>query len=181
MRVARNMLLALAAVFVTAGCAGINSSGPPDQETPSQEASVAPTIGDIVCGQPFRGPAGGALTLTAGFPATASAADQMVTGTVEVTSRRAITGVVSPRAEAFLIRDGRVVTMPMPQDMSGVRWDLASGAVQRVPADAALVSCEPGGAPLPPGRYEVYARVVITPDDGPSIASVGGPWSLEVT
>ncbi|MEJ3743628.1 hypothetical protein WEI85_10095 [Actinomycetes bacterium KLBMP 9797] len=142
---------------------------------------MAPTVGDIVCGQPFRAPAGGALTLTAGFPATVSAADRMVTGTVEVTSQRPIQGVASPRAAAFLVREGRVVTMPVPQDMSGVRWDVAAGAVQRVPADAALVSCEPGGAPLPPGRYEIYAQVVVTPDDGPSITSVGGPWPLDVT
>ena len=139
------------------------------------------TGGDIACGQPFREPAAGDLTLVAAFPATAAAADGVVTGTVEVTSKRAVAGVVSPRAQAFLVREGRVVSMPMAQDLSGVRWDLAGGAVERLPADAVLVSCEPGGAPLPPGSYELWARLVVTPDDGPGVTSVAGPWPLQIT
>jgi hypothetical protein len=104
-----------------------------------------------------------------------------VTGTVEVTGRRAVRGVVAPRAQGFLVRDGRVVSMPMAQDLSGVRWDLAPGAVGRLPADAVLVSCEPGGGPLPPGRYELWTRLVVTPDDGPGVTTVAGPSSLEIT
>ena len=143
--------------------------------------STFSTGGDLACGQPFRAPAAGDLTLVAKFPPAAAAADGVVTGTVEVTSKRAVAGVVSPRAQAFLVREGRVVSMPMAQDLSGVRWDLAGGAVERLPADAVLVSCEPGGAPLPPGSYELWARLVVTPDDGPGVTSVAGPWPLQIT
>jgi hypothetical protein len=163
------------AVLATSGCA--------DTGTPTREATVAstPGIDDIACGRAFRGPAGGELTMVARFPASAAAAESTVTGTVEVTARGAVRGVVSPRAQAFLVRDGRVVSTPLAQDLSGRRWDLASGAVERLPADAALVSCEPGGAPLPPGRYELWTRLVVTPDDGPGVVSVAGPWPFEIT
>lgn len=188
MRVARKLILVpvtvlATAVLATAGCAGTGSSGAPDTEKSTREATVAPTPGtsDIACGREFRRPAAGELTMVARFPAAAAAADGVVTGTVEVTSKRAVQGVVSPRAQAFLVRDGRVVSMPMAQDLSGVRWDLASGAVERLPADATLVSCEPGGGPLPPGRYELWTRLVVTPDDGPGVASVAGPWPLKIT
>lgn len=135
----------------------------------------------IACGQEFRGPAGGELTMVARFPSSVAAGAGVVSGTVEVTSRRAVRGVVGPGAQAFLVRDGRVVSTPVAQDLSGRRWDLASGAVERLPADAALVSCAPGGAPLAPGRYELWTRLVVTPDDGPGLTSVAGPWPLEIT
>jgi hypothetical protein len=31
-----------------------------------------------------------------------------------------------------------------------------------------------------PGSYELYARVVLTPDDGAAVESFGGPWPLRV-
>ncbi|MCA2215996.1 hypothetical protein [Jidongwangia harbinensis] len=140
-----------------------------------------PGIDDIACGRPFRGTAGGELTMVARFPATAAAAAGTVTGTVEVTAERAVRGVAGPRAQAFLVRDGRVVSMPMAQDLSGRRWAVAPGGTERLPADVVLVSCEPGGAPLPPGRYELWTRLVVTPDDGPGVASLAGPWPFEIT
>lgn len=182
----RIAFLPLVVVLVTAGCAGNNAGGTPDPETsPKEGVTVDGTSGtsdrSLACGQPFRPVAGGVLTLIARFPAAASAADRMVTGTVEVTSPRAIRGVVSPRAEVFLVRDGRVVGVPVAQDSLGIPWDLAPGKLERLPGDAQLVSCEPGGGPVPPGDYELYARVVITPDDGPGVAAFGGPWPLRVT
>ena len=48
-----------------------------------------------------------------------------------------------------------------------------------MPGLVSLVSCESGG-PLAPGEYELYVRVVITPDDGPPQESFGGPWPLRV-
>lgn len=182
MRVARRIVL-VPIVLATAGCAGNASSGAPDPESTAREATavITPSTNEIVCGQAFRVPAAGEVTLVARFPSTARAADRMVTGTVEVTSRAALRGAVAPRAQAFLVRDGRVMSTPVAQDLSGVRWDLAAGAVERLPADAALVSCEDGGAPLPPGRYEVYARLVVTSDDGTGRASVAGPWPIEIT
>jgi hypothetical protein len=62
----------------------------------------------------------------------------------------------------------------------GIRWDLAPGRTERLPGEATLVSCDPGGGSVRPGTYELYARVVITPDDGAGVESFGGPWPLEV-
>ena len=31
-----------------------------------------------------------------------------------------------------------------------------------------------------PGGYELYARVVVTPDDGAAQRAFGGPWPLRV-
>jgi len=118
--------------------------------------------------------------VTGQFPATVESGGQTITGTVEVTSREAVRGVAGPRAAVFLVRDGRVVTVPGPQSGMGVQWDLAAGQTQRLPGEAVLVSCEPGDGSLSPGTYDVYARVVFTPDDGTSVDAFGGPWPLRV-
>ncbi|ROO50991.1 hypothetical protein EDC02_5854 [Micromonospora sp. Llam0] len=134
------------------------------------------------CGQPFETPGDGVLTVDGRFPSTASGTDRAVTGTVEVTSRRAVRGVVSPGAEVFLVRQGAVAAVPTAQDLIGVQWDLAAGDVERLPGDVPLVSCEPAGGPVPAGDYELYARVVIVPDGGTDrLVSFGGPWPLRVT
>jgi hypothetical protein len=146
-------------------------------------------------------PAGaGPLDLTGRFPAVAPAGAQVVSGVVEVTSRVPVRGVVLPQAEMFLVRDGRVATVPVLQDAMGVRLELAAGRVERLPGKATLVSCEPGAGPVSPGTYQLYARVVLTPDGGgpdggasdgggpdggasdggASMESFGGPWPLEV-
>jgi hypothetical protein len=138
------------------------------------------------CGRPFRVPAGaGLLTLTGRFPEVAPAGAQVVSGVVEVTSRLPVRGVVLPQAEVFLVRDGRVATVPVVQDAMGRRLELAPGRTERLPGEATLVSCQSGAGPVPPGTYELYARVVFTPDDGApdreaSVESFGGPWPLQV-
>ncbi|WP_130510139.1 hypothetical protein [Krasilnikovia cinnamomea] len=132
------------------------------------------------CGQPVRAPAAGPLTLTGRFPATVAPGAPTVAGTVEVTSHAAVHGVGAPRAEVFLVVNGRVATEPMPQDAVGVRWDLAAGQSKKVPAEGMLTSCEPGGDRLTPGTYELYARVAVTPDDGAPVTAQGGPWPLEL-
>lgn len=68
----------------------------------------------------------------------------------------------------------------MAQDAIGVRWDFAAGEAIRMAAVASLVSCEPDRGSLPPGRYELYARVVLIPDDGPAQTAFGGPWPLRL-
>ncbi|MFV2088649.1 hypothetical protein [Micromonospora sp. LOL_021] len=134
------------------------------------------------CGQPFETSGDGVLTVDGRFPSTASGTDRAVTGTVEVTGRRAVRGVVSPRAEVFLVRQGAVAAVPAAQDLIGVQWDLAVGDVEQLPGDVPLVSCEPAGGPVPAGDYELYARVVIVPADGTDrLVSFGGPWPLRVT
>jgi hypothetical protein len=136
--------------------------------------------GEVRCGRPFRLPAAGGLRLVARFPESVQAGQQAVGGRVEVTSRDAMRGVAAPAADVFLVRDDRVVAMPMPQDAIGVDWELAAGETRSVPALASLVSCEPDGGPLPPGRYELFAQMVLVPDDAAVQRAFGGPWPLGV-
>jgi hypothetical protein len=118
--------------------------------------------------------------LVARFPESVRAGQQAVTGTVEVTSRDSVRAVAAPAADVFLVRDDQVVAMPMPQDAIGVRWELSVGETRSVPATASLVSCESADGPLAPGRYKLYARMVLTPDDGAPERAFGGPWRLDV-
>jgi len=178
-------VLQLAAVLAIAGCANGAPAGAPEPEASAKGvATVDSAPGSdtttLRCGQPFAPPAAGPLTLTGRFPASAAAGAEAVTGTVEANSRVAVRGTVLPRADVFLVRDGRIVTIPMPQDAMAVRWDLAPGRTEQLPAEVTLVSCEPGGGSVPAGTYQVYARVVLTPDDGPGVASFGGPWPIQV-
>jgi len=149
-----------------------------------EEGIVDPAAGSMTalgCGRPFRVPAGaGPLTLTGRFPAAAPAGAQVVGGVVEVASRVPVRGVVLPQAEVFLVRDGRVATMPVLQDALGLRLELAPDRAERLTGEATLMSCQPGAGPVPPGSYQLYARVVFTPDDGASVESFGGPWPLQV-
>ena len=118
--------------------------------------------------------------MTAHFPGAVSADQQMVKGTVSVKASKGVArGVVTPQAEAFLVRDGRIVTLPAPQDAVGRSLDLAHGRVERMPAIATLVPCSGGGA-LAEGTYDLYVRVVLNHDDGTRVDSLGGPWRLEV-
>jgi len=135
--------------------------------------------GGVRCGQDVR-TAGGALNLAGRFPATATAGELRVAGTVDVTSPSALRGVAAPYADMFLVKDGKVVTLPVPQDAVGVRWELAAGAAKSVPGEVALTSCEPGGGPLGPGTYELYARIAIFPDSGPVVAAVSRVGTLDV-
>jgi hypothetical protein len=120
------------------------------------------------------------LRLVARFPESVPAGRQTLGGTVEVTSREALRGVAPAAADVFLVRDDQVVTTPVAQDASGVRWELAAGETRTVPALASLVSCGQDGGPLPQGGYELYALVAVTPDDGAAQRAFGGPWRLRV-
>jgi len=146
----------------------------------AEESLVKSEPGEVACGRPFQLPASGGLRLAGRFAESVPAAQQTVSGMVEVTSREALRGVAAPAADVFLVREGRVVTTPMAQDAIGVRWELAAGETRGMAATASLVSCEPEGGPLPPGGYELYARVLLTPDDGAAQRAFGGPWRLRL-
>lgn len=179
----RTATFLLAVVLTTSGCGGVNDSAS-EPELSSKEPSIVNSTPinatPLACGAAFQPPAGGDVDLTGRFSATASAGERMATGTVEVTSRVAVSGTTYPRAEMFLVRSGRIVTLPVAQDAMGVRLDLAPGQVQRLPGDVTLESCAPGGGSVPPGGYELFARVVITSDDGKSVTTYGGPFPFEV-
>ena len=134
--------------------------------------------GEVRCGRPFRLPGPGGLRLVARFPESVRAGQPTLGGTVEVTSPKAMRGVVPAAADVFLVRDDRVVTTPVAQDAIGKRWEPAAGETRTMAALASLASCEPEGGPLPPGDYELYARVVVSPDDGAAQRAFGGPWRL---
>ena len=156
---------------------------PEQSQTPERhrlDSQAAAQPGEVACGSPFQLPAPGDLRLTGRFAKRVPASEQIVRGTVEVTAEKAVRGVAAAAADAFLVRDGRVVTTPLPQDAVGVRWDAAAGERKSVPAVASLLSCEPGGKPLAPGDYELYAQFVLTPDDEGATMAYGGPWPLTV-
>jgi hypothetical protein len=132
------------------------------------------------CGATFRLPDPGPLTLTGRFPATVTTATGVFNGSVTATATEPVTGVSTAAAEAFLVRDGTVVTLPPPLDALGAPWALAAGGTRELTVAGAVTSCAPGGGTVAAGRYEVYARVVITGDDGRSVVSYGGPWQIEV-
>jgi len=141
---------------------------------------TSPGPASLECGARFPPVAEGKLTVSGRFPAAASAAEQMVNGTVEITANRsAARGVVTPLAEAFLVREGRIVTLPVPQDSVGRSLNLTEGSVERVPAMASLIPCS-GSDALATGTYDLYVRVVLNLEDGTREDSLGGPWSLEV-
>jgi hypothetical protein len=158
------------------GCRGDGADG----AVGAKESRVSSDAGEVRCGRPFQMPPPAGLRLVARFPESVPAGQQMLTGTVEVSSRNAMRGAAPAAADVFLARDGRVVTTPVAQDAIGIRWDLAAGETRTMPALASLVSCEPDGGPLPAGRYELYARVAMTPDDGATQQAFGGPWPLRV-
>ena len=131
------------------------------------------------CGRALRAPAAGALVLTARFPAAAEAGTGVLSGTVEVLAEEAVRGTVGPQADALLVRDGRVVALPLAQDAVGTTWDLAAGQRVRLDAAVTLVDCA-GGGPLPPGTYELHVRLALVDDEGRPRTHGGGPWPLEL-
>jgi hypothetical protein len=160
-------------VLGVAGCGGGGS-------VEAEESRVNSDPGDVQCGRQFQLPGPVGLRLVARFPESVPAGQQTLSGKVEVTSRKAMRGVAPAAADVFLVRDDQVVTTPVPQDAIGIRWELAAGETRAMPALASLVSCEPDGGPLASGGYELYARVVVTTDDGAAQRAFGGPWRLRV-
>ncbi|MDQ1446309.1 MAG: hypothetical protein QOI20_2773 [Acidimicrobiaceae bacterium] len=137
--------------------------------------------GEVACGSDFHLPRAAHLRLEGHFPNTVGAGQNAVNGTVEVSADQAVKGMAAPAADAFLVRQGKVVTTPLPQDAMGVRFDLAAGETKSVEAMGSLVACGQASGHVPPGDYELYARFVLIPDDGEPATAFGGPWPLAVT
>ena len=163
-------------VLGVAGCGGGGAGG----SVGAEESRVSSDPGEVRCGHPFQLPDPVGLRLAARFPESVPAGQQTLSGVVEISSRSAMQGVAPAAADVFLVREDRVVTEPMAQDAIGIRWEPAAGETRTMPALASLVSCEPDGGPLPPGDYELYARVVVSPDDAAAQRAFGGPWPLRV-
>jgi hypothetical protein len=175
--------LLTAGLLVGACDAGTASTSPPSsepaQETSAMESTPPAGIGSVQCGQQFEPPGGGGPTLTSTFPASVTPTQPELSGRVELTSAEELRGVTPPGADVFVVRDGRVVGLPLPQDSVGMLLDLGPGASTSVPARVSLTSCE-SGRPLEAGRYELYARLAVAPYGGAALEAVGGPWPLDV-
>jgi hypothetical protein len=143
---------------------------------------VSPGAGltGLRCGQQVRATAAGGLSLVGRFPGTVTAGEVKAAGSVDVTSPAAVHGVAAPHADMFLAKAGRVVTLPVPQDAVGVRWELAAGVPKSVSGEVTLMSCGPAGGRLGPGTYELYARIAIFPDSGPVLEFIGPVGTLDV-
>ena len=143
-------------------------------------SSSAPTA--IECGGTFEPPRPGEPTLTGHFPAAVSTTEQVLSGSVELAAvNQIVDAVVIPGADLFLVRHGRVVTLPQPQDLVGRRLVLAPGEHTTLPAHATLAACESAATTaLPSGEYALYARIMLNHDDGSWTAVIGGPWPLEL-
>ena len=184
-------LVTVGLLACSAACAtsGVGAAAKPTTTvatvTPGEDAPVdripGTTPTPLLCGGPFRLPATRALLTVSGqFPGRVAAKDGSVSSQVDVTAGGAVRGVMAPSADGFLVRGGRIVTLPAPQDLMGVRLTLAPGAAHRLPAVVNLQPCAAGTAVLPPGPYELYVRVVVNRDDGSAFESFGGPWAIEV-
>jgi hypothetical protein len=134
----------LALVLLAAGCGSgavweERRAPTPEESMPTDLPAPLGSTG-LECGASFLGTAGGELAVTGRFPNAVSSDEQMVSGTVEVSPTRSdARGVVTPQADAFLVRDGRIVTLPMPQDAVGRQLDLTDGTAEQLPAMASLI------------------------------------------
>jgi len=187
-------LVALA--LMTTGCGAAASATTPTPPAGRQPSTTAPderSIVDTTAPGPGReGPLGcgsrlavhptpGRFTVTGHFPPSAPAGTGTASGTVDVVSRERLRGVAGQAAEVFLVHDGTVVAVPLPQDAIGVLWDLAPGTPRTLPAAVPLTSCAHEGTALAPGEYQIFARVALVPDGGERMEVLGGPWAFRVS
>lgn len=116
--------------------------------------------------------------MTGEFPATTTP-DQF-TGKVTIIAGTArITGVSTPSADVYLARDGKIVSVPGAKDLLGRQVDIEPGGSAAFDAPGSARDCATDGQ-LAPGRYEIYARIVLNEADGSAMEATGGPWPVEV-
>lgn len=180
------LVLALA---LLSGCAGTSS---PEAAKPAPTATRGDGAVDplpmqaqtlVQCGQTFQRPPAPQLVVSGRFPASVSVSAQSLVGQVRVSARAGgIAGVVTPAADVFLVRDNRVATLPLAQDSVGIPIRLDGGDSHDFAARASLTSCDPSlsDATLGKGRYDIYARVTVSREDGTRVESFGGPWPLVI-
>ena len=172
-------------IMLGAGCVGAVTQGDPTpipERGATVDMSPPGTPRGLDCGAPFEAPPPAELGLTARFPGSVVSGNLPVPGTVEIVSRTgSVSGVITPAADAFLVRDGFIVSEPLPQDLVGRRLQLEADESVTLPAQVSLLTCDDGDsgeAVLPAGRYDLYVRVVLNHDDGTASESIGDPSPL---
>jgi hypothetical protein len=138
---------------------------------------------------------GGALELSASFPARVARGGDLFRGTVTVANRgdAGFTGLSAAEADVYVTLGGRIVATPVDKDDVGMDLNLPPGATRQLPATGRLRHCAADGAgdgdvspagpgkPLEPGAYQVYAALSLTEaPGGRPLLVVGGPWPLQV-
>ena len=173
--------------LLVAGLAAACSSGGPEGSSGGWSAvPTAAAPATVNCGDPIEalGPgAPGLASLDGSFPASVGrGGDGTFSGAVTLVAHQALAGVASPLADVYVVRDGLVVTVPLPTDAVGTAVRVPAGGTAVFDAVGTIAGCDGPGARLAPGRYDVYAVVTVTGDGGPGteVVAPGGPWPLEV-
>ena len=123
-----------------------------------------------------------ALSLTGSFPARVRATEPTFEARVTVVnhSDSSVEVVSASAPDVYITRSHKIVATPLVRDLVGRQLVLAPGAVREFAAEGSLRGCS-DGRPLPSGRYEIHAVLVIVGTDGTGVSeAVGGPWSLEI-
>ena len=134
------------------------------------------------CGDEFgKAGRGAAVTLTGSFPARARATERTFEASVSVRndSDARVEALSASAPDVYVTRSGTIVATPLVRDQLGLHLTLAPGEVREFAAGGSLRGCS-DGRPLPPGRYEIHAVLVIVATDD-IVEAVGGPWSLEIS
>lgn len=160
-------LVVVAGVLAVAGCGGPAPPAPGRQQVGQQQVDPQPVDQPAGCGRPMPSGTGG-WQVTGRFPASVAAAAGTVTGTVAVRPPVAVRGVTGPGAEAYLVRDGVVVTAAPVQDAVGIRWEVPAGGSRELPALGLLV-LRRAGRPAAPGTVRA-----VRPPRGPPRRRAGG-------
>jgi hypothetical protein len=172
----------IAAALCTTGCAGGQPPAAPPSPAPAAPDSAthegerrADTV-SVGCGESIG--ASGPVKMTGEFPATTTP-DQFTGKVIILAGTAKISGVSTPGADVYLARDGKIVSVPLPKDLVGRQVDIEPGGSTAFDAPGSARDCATDGQ-LTPGRYEIYARIVLTSADGSSMEATGGPWPLAV-
>jgi hypothetical protein len=118
----------------------------------------------------------GPLMLSLDVPAEVTGGRLTGTATVTNGGSHRISGFTGVVPDYFVVGDARVVTTPAARRENAIALDLAPGNTKAFPVDIALVRCDasateaadktpmsagPPGSPLPPGDYQVIARLSV--------------------
>ena len=180
-----------AAVILVVGAATACSSGSRQSEvtteTSTDHGSLEPRCGELLNWIPTDAP----LSMRPQFPQSARTdGDGMLRGIVTVTNRTGATlsATTAAQPDLVLLRDERVVTLPIGLRAVAVNVDLEPGASMDFDAAASLRSCEsgpyPAGTPLPSGSYQLVASQtfnIVGPDGSIPIAARGGRWEVTLS